>query len=58
MIKLFIWIPDQVGNDKPVTIDPSRRSSLSFLFVIVGLDPTIQKISDSLSILLVVLFPR
>jgi len=21
--KLFIWIPDQVGNDKPVIIDSS-----------------------------------
>ena len=43
-----MWIPDQVGNDKSVMIDSSRRLNLSSFFVIVGLDPTIQKISDSL----------
>jgi hypothetical protein len=46
-LELFIWIPDQVGNDKQVMIDSSFCVNLSFLFVIVGLDPTIQKISDN-----------
>jgi hypothetical protein len=32
------------GNDKPAMIDSSRSLNLSCFFVIVGLDPTIQKI--------------
>jgi len=44
---LFIWIPDQVGNDKPARIDSSKNLNLSCFFVIVGLDPTIQKFLDS-----------
>ena len=38
----------QVGNDKSVIIDSSKSWIYYFFIVIVGLDPTIQEISDTL----------